>query len=58
VWYGEPNATDKAVDYAKFYSRAHSVVIRVHDAASNVIETHEHNTGSGKVLKDPIQHEH
>ena len=27
---------------AKFYSRSHDVVIRVYDAAGNVIETHEH----------------
>ena len=31
-----------AVDYAKFYSRTHDAVIRVYDAAGNVIETHEH----------------
>jgi hypothetical protein len=28
--------------YAKFYSRSHDAVIRVHDEAGNVIETHEH----------------
>jgi hypothetical protein len=27
--------------YAKFYSRSHDAVIRVFDAAGNVIETHE-----------------
>jgi hypothetical protein len=27
---------------AKFYSRSHDAVIRVYDAAGNVIETHEH----------------
>jgi len=27
---------------AKFYSRSNDVVIRVYDAAGNVIETHEH----------------
>ena len=42
VWYGEPNALSNAVDYAKFRSRSHDVVIRVYDAADNVIETHEH----------------
>jgi hypothetical protein len=31
-----------AIDYAKFYSRWHDAVIRVIDAAGNVIETHEH----------------
>jgi hypothetical protein len=28
--------------HAKFYSRSHDAVIRVYDAAGNVIETHEH----------------
>jgi hypothetical protein len=27
---------------AKFYSRSHDAVIRVYDAAGNLIETHEH----------------
>jgi hypothetical protein len=26
----------------KFYSRSHDAVVRVYDAAGNVIETHEH----------------
>jgi hypothetical protein len=30
-----------AVDYAKFYSNSHDAMIRVYDAAGNVIETHE-----------------
>jgi hypothetical protein len=42
LWYGEPNAVSNAIGYAKFYSRSHRAVIRVYDAASNVIETHEH----------------
>ena len=29
-------------DIAKFRSRSHDAVIRVYDAAGNVIETHEH----------------
>ena len=29
-----------AIDYARFYSRAHDAVIRVYDEAGNVIETH------------------
>jgi hypothetical protein len=37
LWYGEPNA----IGYAKFRSRSHDTVIRVYDAAGNVIETHE-----------------
>jgi hypothetical protein len=31
------------IGYAKFFSRSHDAVIRVYDAAGNVIETHEHN---------------
>jgi len=42
LWYREPNATSNAGDYAKFFSRAHSAIIRVYDAAGNVIDTHEH----------------
>jgi hypothetical protein len=37
LWYGEPNA----ISYAKHRSRSHDAVIRVYDAAGNVIETHE-----------------
>jgi hypothetical protein len=39
--YGEPDAVSKAIGYAEFFSRSHSAVIRVYDAAGNVIETHE-----------------
>ena len=39
LWYGEP---DNAIGYAEHYSRSYDVVIRVHDDAGNVIETHEH----------------
>jgi hypothetical protein len=38
----EPNANSNAIGYAKFNSRSHDAVIRVYDAAGNVIETHEH----------------
>jgi hypothetical protein len=38
----EPNSISNAIDYAKFRSRSHDVVIRVYDEAGNVIETHEH----------------
>jgi hypothetical protein len=31
-----------AISYAKHRSRSHDAVIRVYDAAGNVIETHEH----------------
>jgi hypothetical protein len=35
LWYVE---VSDAVDYAEFRSRSHDAVIRVHDAAGNVIE--------------------
>ena len=38
LWYGEPDATSNAVDYAKFRSRSHNAVIRVYDEAGNVID--------------------
>ena len=47
LWYGEPNAVSNAVDYAKFRSRSCRAVIRVYDAAGNVIDTHE-QTGEFK----------
>ncbi len=40
LWYGEPNAVGNAIGYAEHYSRSHDAVIRVYDAAGNVIETH------------------
>jgi hypothetical protein len=42
LWYDGPNAVGNAIGYAEHYSRAHDAVIRVYDAAGNVIETHEH----------------
>jgi hypothetical protein len=42
LWYGEPDAVNNAIGYAKFFSRSHAAVIRVYDAPVNVIETHEH----------------
>jgi hypothetical protein len=41
LWYGEPNAISNAIGYATHRSRSHHAVIRVYDAAGNVIETHE-----------------
>ena len=38
LWYGEPNAISNAMHR----SRSHDALIRVHDAAGNVIETHKH----------------
>jgi len=40
--YGEPNAVANAIGYPEHRSRSHDAVIRVHDVAGNVIETHEH----------------
>jgi hypothetical protein len=42
LWYAEPNAVANAIGYAKHRSRSHGAVIRVYDAAGNVIETHRH----------------
>src|SRR5437867_737872 len=42
LWYAELNAVSNAIGYSKFFSRSHDAVIRVYDAAGNVIETHEH----------------
>jgi hypothetical protein len=40
--YGGPNAVSNAIGYAKHFSRSHHAVIRVYDAAGNVIETPSH----------------
>jgi hypothetical protein len=45
LWYTKP---DDAVEYAKFFSRSHDAVIRVYDAAGNVIQTHEHDALTGR----------
>jgi hypothetical protein len=45
LWYAGPDSANDAIGYAKFYSRSHRAVIRVYDAAGNVIETHEHKGG-------------
>ena len=42
LWYAGQNAVNHAIGYAKHRSRSHNAVIRVHDEAGNVIETHEH----------------
>ena len=39
LWYDTP---DNAIGYAMHFSRSIDAVIRVYDAAGNVIETHEH----------------
>jgi hypothetical protein len=40
LWYGSPNAISTAIDYAKHRGRSHDAIIRVYDAAGNVIKTH------------------
>jgi len=42
LWYDGPKAISNAIGYTQSYSRSHDAVIRVYDAAGNVIETHEH----------------
>ena len=42
LWYGEPNALSNAISHTMHNSRSHDAVIRVYDAAGNVMETHEH----------------
>jgi hypothetical protein len=42
LWYDGANAASNAIGCASHYSRSHDAVIRVHDDAGNVIETHEH----------------
>lgn len=42
LWYGEPNAISNAIRYAKFFIRSHNAVIRVYDAAGNVIDPCRH----------------
>jgi hypothetical protein len=42
LWYDGPNAASNAIGYASQYSRSAAAVIRVYNAAGNVIETHEH----------------
>ena len=37
----EPKSASHAISYAKNFSRSREAVIRVYDAAGNVIETHE-----------------
>ena len=44
LWYTK---VSDAIEYAEHYSRSHDAVISVHNAACNVIETHEH-TGDFK----------
>jgi hypothetical protein len=42
LWYAGPTAISNAISFAKFNSGSHDAVIRVYDAAGNVVKTHEH----------------
>ena len=42
LWYGGPEEVANAIAYAEHYSRSYDAVIRVYDAAGNVMETLEH----------------
>ena len=42
----EPKSASHAISYAKNFSRSRDAVIRVYDAAGNVIETHEQKAES------------
>ena len=44
--YGEPDA----IGYAMHRSRSHDAVIRVYDAAGNVVETYEHKGDNKKSI--------
>jgi len=48
LWYGGADVISNAIVYAEHRSRSHRAVIRVYDAAGNVIETHEHARGEFK----------
>jgi len=39
-WYEGLDAISQAIGYAMHFSRSHDAVIRVYDAAGNVIKTH------------------
>ena len=41
LWYDGPNAVTNATGYAMHDSRSDDAVIRVYDAAGNVMETHD-----------------
>jgi hypothetical protein len=53
LWYSQPNAARNAVSYAMHNSRSHDAVIRVYDAAGNVIETHEAQRRFQRVVAFP-----
>jgi hypothetical protein len=48
LWFAGPNAIANAIKFAKFYSRSHDAVIRVYDAAGDVIDRHAQGAGECK----------
>ena len=54
LWYDGPNAVANAIGYAEHHSRSHHAVIRVYDAAGNVIETHEHKSDFKTVISQSM----
>jgi hypothetical protein len=44
LWFGGPDAFMDAINYAKFYSPSHAIIIRLFDESGAVIETHELDT--------------
>jgi hypothetical protein len=42
LWFEGPDAFVDAVNYAKFFSPSHAIIIRLFDESGNVIETLEH----------------
>lgn len=41
LWYGEPNAVNNAVNYARFFSGTSETVVKVYDEKGEVIAEHK-----------------
>ena len=52
LWYDTP---DNAIGYAMHSSRSHDAVIRVYDAAGNLIETHQHKGNFKEPSASPLE---
>jgi hypothetical protein len=50
LWFEGPDAFVDAVNYAKFYSPSHAIIIRLFDESGAVIETHELDTRNRLVI--------
>ena len=48
LWFGGPSATDNAVSFAKFYGRAHDVIVRVFDLNGDIVSEHRQKAAFGK----------